>query len=284
LHQLLDSSANMASNEIRHRAQLVKNYGPVPPVHANEARLGQVFVNLLVNAAQAIPEGRAAHNEVRITTFTADDGAAVVEVRDTGTGIPENAIEHIFDPFFTTKAAGIGTGLGLAICRTTVESLGGTIHVENLPKRGVAFRICLAPYVGGSVVPTSNRSAVPLGRRGRILVVDDEALIANGLARVLGSEHDVTCLTSSREALARVEAGERFDVLLCDLMMPELSGMDLHDAVRALDSEQASRFVFLTGGAFTDRARAFLDRSTNPCVEKPYDAMSLRAMIRTLVT
>lgn len=283
LHQLLDSSANMASNEIRHRAQLVKNYGPVPPVHANEARLGQVFVNLLVNAAQAIPEGRAAHNEVRITTFTADDGSAVVEVRDTGAGIPESALEHIFDPFFTTKPAGIGTGLGLAICRTTVESLGGTIHVENLPKRGVAFRICLAPYVGTSVVPKSNRASIPMGRRGRVLVVDDESLIANGLARVLGSEHDVTCLTSSREALARCEAGERFDVILCDLMMPELSGMDLHEAVRVLDSEQANRFVFLTGGAFTDRAAAFLDRSSNHCVEKPYDATSLRALVRTIV-
>ena len=283
LHSVLDSSASMASNEIRHRAQLVKMYGPVPPVSANEARLGQVFLNLLINAAQAIPEGQAARNEIRIVTFTRGDGSAVVEVRDTGGGIPEGALSRIFDPFFTTKPFGIGTGLGLAICKTTVEALGGRIEVENDPARGAVFRVTLSPSLGEIAVVKPFRSTRPKGRRGRVLVVDDEPTIGHAIGRVLGTEHEVTCVTSARDALHRCAAGERFDVVLCDLMMPDLNGMDLHAAVLDLDAAQAERFVFLTGGAFTDRAASFLERSTNPCVEKPYDSKSLKALVRDLV-
>lgn len=283
---VLDSSANMAMNEIRHRAQLVKVYGAVPRVRANEARLGQVFLNLLVNAAQAIPEGRAAQNEIRILTTTGENGEAVVEIQDTGVGIPETAIEHIFDPFFTTKPAGVGTGLGLALCKTTIVAMGGTITVSNLPTGGASFRVTLAPQstVSMPVEATATaRPVVPQGRRGRVLVVDDEVLIANGLGRVLGKEHDVVTLTSARDALKKCEAGERFDVIVCDLMMPELTGMDVHQALLELDPDQARRMVFLTGGAFTARASAFLDKTTNICLEKPYDPTNLRALVRGLV-
>jgi two-component system cell cycle sensor histidine kinase/response regulator CckA len=282
---VLDSSANMAMNEIRHRAQLVKVYGAVPRVRANEARLGQVFLNLLVNAAQAIPEGRAAQNEIRILTTTSDDGGAVIEIQDTGAGIPEAALEHIFDPFFTTKPAGVGTGLGLALCKTTILAMGGTISVSNLPKGGASFRVSLAAQsvVTSPAETTPARPVVPQGRRGRVLVVDDEVLIANGLGRVLGKEHDVVTLTSARDALKKCEAGERFDVIVCDLMMPELTGMDVHQALLELDPEQARRMVFLTGGAFTARASAFLDKTSNICLEKPYDPTNLRALVRGIV-
>src|SRR5262249_29796154 len=110
---VVESSIQMAWHEIRHRARLVKSLGEVPYVEANEARLGQVFLNLLVNAAQAIPEGHANENEVRVTTRTDEDGHAVVEIADTGGGIDPEALPRIFDPFFTTR--GTGTGLGLSI-------------------------------------------------------------------------------------------------------------------------------------------------------------------------
>jgi signal transduction histidine kinase len=117
----------MASNEIRHRAQLVKKFGKVPMVQANESRLGQVFLNLIVNGAQAIPEGRAAANRVEVTTELNDAGRVVVSVRDSGGGIPADKLDRVFDPFFTTKPAGQGTGLGLAIChRIVTESRWGS--------------------------------------------------------------------------------------------------------------------------------------------------------------
>ena len=112
LRRVLDSSINIAWNEIRHRARLVKDYGDTPMVEGNESRLGQVFLNLLVNAAHAIPEGETERNEIRVSTRTDARGHAVVEIRDTGAGIPAEIREQIFDPFFTTKPAGVGTGPG----------------------------------------------------------------------------------------------------------------------------------------------------------------------------
>src|SRR3954462_8231263 len=124
---LLESAINMSFNEIRHRARLVKDYGPVPQVSAVPARLGQVFLNLIVNAAQAIPEGAVEQNEIRISTSTDEKGRAMVAIRDTGTGMLPEVLRHLFDPFFTTKPTGVGSGLGLNISRGIVSSLGGEI-------------------------------------------------------------------------------------------------------------------------------------------------------------
>ena len=110
IRRVLDSSINIAWNEIRHRARLVKDYGDTPMVEGNESRLGQVFLNLLLNAAHAIPEGETERNEIRVTTRTDASGRAIVEVRDSGMGIPAEIRERIFDPFFTTKTASEGTG------------------------------------------------------------------------------------------------------------------------------------------------------------------------------
>jgi len=140
---VLESSARMASNEIRHRARLVKEYGEVPKAQANEARLGQVFLNLLINAAQAIPEGRAEANEIGIATRSDAAGNVVVEIRDTGSGIPPEVLPRIFDPFFTTKPQGVGTGLGLHIVHNiVVNHHGGTIALTSDPGR-TEFRIGL---------------------------------------------------------------------------------------------------------------------------------------------
>jgi C4-dicarboxylate-specific signal transduction histidine kinase len=116
LHRVLESALNMVWNEIRHRARLVKDFGDVPAVEGNESRLHQVFLNLLINAAQAIPEGLGDRNEIRVVTRTDEQGRAVVEVRDTGVGIAKEHLPKLFDPFFTTKPVGVGTGLGLSIC------------------------------------------------------------------------------------------------------------------------------------------------------------------------
>ena len=154
IHPLLDQSIDLAFHEIRHRARLVRDYGPIPSVNADEARLGQVFINLLVNAAQAIAEGDSAANEIHVVTFTDERGRAVIEVRDTGPGIPASLIGRVFDPFFTTKPVGIGTGLGLSICHNIVIAMGGEISVISERGAGTAFVVALPPAPGGAVPPT----------------------------------------------------------------------------------------------------------------------------------
>jgi signal transduction histidine kinase len=281
LRRVADSSARMAWNEIRHRARLEKDYGEVPMVHANESRLGQVLLNLLVNAAQALPEGHAETNEIRVTTKTSGVGQAIVEVADTGCGIPKETVARIFDPFFTTKPVGIGTGLGLSICHGIVTDLGGRIEVESEVGRGTVFRVVLP---AGRESPSALKVAsvkVP-GFRGRVLVVDDEVAIGRVLKRSLSPYHDVTVVTSGTAALECLTRGERFDAILLDVMMPDVSGMETYERLLTFAPEQAGHIVFVTGGAFTARAREFLDRVPNQKLEKPIDSASLLTAIERL--
>jgi signal transduction histidine kinase len=278
VHRVLNSSIRMAWNEIRHRARVVKNYGDVPMVHANESRLGQVVLNLLVNAAQAIPEGHAGRNEIRVTTGAVSDGSAVVEIADTGSGIQKADLERIFDPFFTTKPLGVGTGIGLAICRRIVVELGGRIEVESVVDKGTVFRLVL-PGAGSASGVVQTARALTTTFRGRVLVVDDEEALGRALGRSLSAHHDVIFLTSGAEALERLAGDERFDVILMDVMMPEMSGMGLFERIRRMRPELASRVVFLTGGAFSDASRDFLDRVPNPRLEKPVDLADLLSLV-----
>ena len=283
VRRVLDSSINIAWNEIRHRARLVKDYGETPLVEGNESRLGQVFLNLLLNAAHAIPEGETERNEIRVTTRTDGRGYAIVEVRDSGMGIPVAIRERIFDPFFTTKPVGEGTGLGLWICAGIVSALGGEVKVDSEIGRGSTFRVTLPPALMDAPATFSTPTIPDVDAKGgRLLVVDDEAMILGALRRSLGTDYNVTCVGDGRRALERIKAGERFDVILCDLMMPELTGMDLHAELEKIAPDQAVRMVFVSGGAFTPRAREFLERVPNARVEKPIDFQNLRVLLRNL--
>jgi CheY-like chemotaxis protein len=286
LRAVIESSINLAFNEIRYRARLVEDYGAPPPVLANEARLGQVFLNLLVNAAQAIPEGHVDENEIRVTTRTDERGRAVVEIRDSGAGIPRESLGHIFEPFFTTKPRGEGTGLGLSICRNIVAALQGEILIEGAAGGGTVVRVVLpAAPQKIETAPAASPGPAPVAqaRRGRVLVVDDEPSICKALRRAL-REHDVVTCTSAREALERIRLGERFDVVLTDLVMPEMTGMELHANLLALAPDQAERIVLVTGGAFTQAAREFLTIVPNARIEKPFDPAAVRALVRGFVS
>jgi len=279
IHRVIDSSLRMAWNEIRHRARLVKDYGKVAMIDANEARVGQIILNLVVNAAQAMQEGDATHNEIRITTLSAKDGRVLVRVSDTGPGIPAENLERIFDPFFTTKPIGVGTGLGLAICRRIVQDMEGEISVESEVGRGTTMQVSLP---AATTAPARSPSKAPPAlnpARRRVLVIDDEAAIGCVLSRGLGRVHDVTSLTSGKEALRRIAAGQRFDAIITDLMMPDVTGMAIHEELLRLDPGQASRMIFLSGGAFTAKASEFLDRVPNPRVEKPFEVSNLLGII-----
>lgn len=284
VERVLESSLRMAWNEIRHRARLVKSYGQVPAVLANEARLGQVFLNLIVNAAQAIEEGDAEHNRISVRTGVDAAGNVLVEIEDTGSGISPENIKRIFDAFFTTKPVGVGTGLGLSICHRIVSGMGGSIDVQSELGKGSVFRITLPPAGAASVVPAAHTGApVPSAPRGRVLVIDDEPMISTAIGRTLGLDHDVVLTSEAAQALARVDAGERFDVILCDLMMPQMTGMELYSELAARAPDQAKRMIFLSGGAFTTAARAFLDRVDNQRLEKPFDTDRLLELVNDRV-
>jgi signal transduction histidine kinase len=285
VQRVLESTTRMAWNEIRHRARLVKNYSAVPLVEGSEAQLGQLFLNLVVNAAQAIPEGDADNNEVRVSVGADDSGMILVEVADTGAGMPREVQEQLFRPFFTTKPIGVGTGLGLAICHQIVASLDGRIEYDTEVERGTVFRVYLPPAreEAREAPRPDNLADLVAHRRGRVLVVDDEPLITRTVQRALSKDHDIVALSSAEDALAHISSGERFDVILCDLMMPQMTGMDLHSELLRIAQDQAARMIFLTGGAFTPRARAFIDETRNKLIEKPFDAIHLRAIINAQV-
>ena len=286
LRPLLETSLRLTHNEVRHRARVTTRFEPVPTVVANEARLSQAFINLIVNAAHAIPEGHAEDNEIQIATFTGREGRVIIEISDSGPGVGPEVLPRIFDPFFTTQAAGEGTRLGLAICHEIIREHAGEISVESHLGFGTTFRVNLPPasdaepaIVLGAPGRDVTRDVRASARRARVLVIDDEPMIANLLARVLSSHYDVTSEVLAESALAHLAAGERFDVILCDLMMPQMSGIDLFRRVTELDADQARQIVFMTGGAFTAEAQEFLKTSANPCIDKPIDAHTLRALI-----
>ncbi len=279
VRDVIESSIRMAWNEIRHRGKLTRAYGDVPMVESNEARLGQIVLNLLVNAAQAMPEGCASENEIRVATRMTENGRVVIEVRDTGTGIPPEILPRIFDPFFTTKPVGVGTGLGLSLCYRMVSDLGGEIGVESEVGKGTVFRVTIPVATSAPQASVPAKATEAPARRGRVLVIDDEVAIGRALQRSIGRHHDVLALTNGKEALARIASGERFDVILSDLMMPDVTGMEIYEQLSLSTPDQAKRMIFLTGGAFTERARSFLDRVPNPRIEKPFEVSSVLATI-----
>jgi CheY-like chemotaxis protein len=283
---VLESTLRMASNELRHRARVVRDYGHVPPVHANASRVGQVLLNLIINAAQSIPEGDQARNEVRVATAVdSATGRVIISVSDTGSGIPPEVQRRLFTPFVTTKPSGVGTGLGLSICHRIVTALDGTIEFSTEVGKGTTFRVSFPLAASGAPSPEAPPAmAVQVSRRrGRVLVVDDEVMIAQVLRRVLSRHHDVRVVSSAQMAMELFVAGERFDVVLCDLMMPQITGMDLHALLVGLDRAQADRIIFMTGGAFTPAARAFVDRVPNHVIEKPFEVQALLALVNRVV-
>jgi CheY-like chemotaxis protein len=272
---VLDEAIKMTESQVRHSARIVREYATTPFVLADEARLSQVFVNLIINAAQAIDDGAASEHRIVVRTMVDDGGRAVVEVSDTGKGIPPDIVARIFDPFFTTKAVGAGMGLGLTICHRIIADLGGETLVDSEPGRGTTIRVVLPAATEQALLPVEDVRPAPVAkRRGRVLVIDDEPAIGRAIQRVLGAAHDVVVETSARLALQRLAGEPNFDVILCDLMMPNLGGVDVFASLSASAPELAKRIVFLTGGATT----------ANIVLAKPFTSEALRRIVVDYVT
>jgi CheY-like chemotaxis protein len=206
----------------------------------------------------------------------------IFEVEDTGTGIPPEILPRIFDAFFTTKPLGIGTGLGLAICHRLLTAMDGRVEVDSQVGVGTTFRVFLPRARTGqtreSIVAPSPPPALPLKSSASVLVVEDESALGRVLARLL-TPHRVTAVSRARDALTLIRRGERFDVVLCDLMMPEMTGMEFYAELSTMDPAVAQRVVFMTGGAFTSSARTFLESVPNVRLDKPLDTARLRRLV-----
>jgi PAS domain S-box-containing protein len=267
LDEVVERACRMAKNEIRHRAVLELELHARRPLSADRGKLTQLVTNLLINAAHAIVEGHA--HDHRIAVSTADRGdALVLVVEDTGHGIPAELRERIFEPFFTTKATGRGSGMGLTVCLEIVRLHGGTIEVSSEPERGARFEVRL-PFANGLVEPQEPAPRTAARQRGRVLVIDDDDLVLRGLGRMLSIDHEVVVANGGEEGLAILRGDRRFDVILCDLMMPVTDGPEVYAALAEEAPELLPRMVFCSGGAFTPRARAFVDSVPNLLLGKP---------------
>lgn len=293
IHSAIDASIRIVRHELKHSALLTTIYATVPPVRGNEARLSQVFLNLLVNAAHSMPSSRSEGNQIVVATSLAKDGRVSVEVRDNGQGIRADLVKRIFDPFFTTKTVDRGMGLGLSICQRIVSELGGEISVESTEGEGTTFRTLLPVFHGANAEEGAalrpawrlkSRSEPRTERRlgAKILIIDDDLAVAKVARRLLARDHDVTVVTDPRLALTLLAQESSFEIILCDLMMPEVTGMDVYREVARLDLNPPPRMAFMSGGAFTDDARTFLAQVRCPHIEKPFNRDALLHLIDEL--
>jgi len=272
VNQVLDDTLELRGYELRVRGiDVQRDYDEqVPETMADAHQLQQVFLNLITNAEQAME--RSERDKQRLTVRTRRAGDMLrIDIEDTGPGIPPNLLERIFNPFFTTKPTGSGTGLGLSISLGIVREHEGRIWAENAAQ-GARFVIelpIIAPRTTGdspAVPPT-----IPVTDRLHILVIDDEASVRVALQRYLSSRgHEVETTASGKEALARMRE-DAFDAVIVDMRMPDLSGEQLFQELKARDESYAERVIFTTGQLVDDSVRSFLASTGRPCVPKPFE-------------
>lgn len=333
VHQAIDNALHMAGNQIHHRAHLHRDYQPIPYIQGEPGRLEQVFLNLLINAAQALPQSSERMSSIRIqTSYHTDDNTVHVSITDTGMGIAPEDIDRIFEPFFTTKPIGSGTGLGLFVCRNIILKLGGTLRVTSQINQGTTMTVVLpasnthlytpAPSQlrhreakphqtqkfessefsdwisqqnstdASASFPRTNKQSIPetvaaeahefehgQATKVSILIVDDEPRVAQSLRRIL-REHNVTIVNTGQEAIEQCLSHD-FRWIFCDLSMPDLSGQDVFVQVCKNNPMYRERFVFMTGGVFTEQTRHFCETTDRPVLEKPFDRTLIRNLIAT---
>jgi signal transduction histidine kinase/ActR/RegA family two-component response regulator len=280
----VDAALKLAFDDVRHRARVQRHFSEVPRVLGNETRLVQVMLNLVTNAAQSIAPGSPDDNQITVEVKQAEsEGEVEIVVTDTGVGISEDHLPKVFEPFFTTKPAGEGTGLGLSICHRLIYTMGGRIQVTSEEGRGSRFSVFLA------IAPNKVEADPPVSdpllgahRRLRLLIVDDEVLVARAVRRVFDKEFRVDIALDGQSALEKLRSTD-FDVVLCDVMMPGISGLDVYRQVRSENEPLARRFVFATGGLFSQELSDSVKRLSNMIVEKPFDPAELRRVILAAV-
>ena len=274
LNHAVEQAIALTTDEMEHRIVIRKDLGRLPEILASDSKLVQVFKNLIINAAQATDEGKALDNSIDIRTW-ADSSYVFAEVMDTGRGISPEHLNNVFEPFFTTTEPKRGCGLGLAATRRIVSNFNGEIRAESTVGEGTRFLIQFP--IG--LKPSPSAAIATASLRGRILVVDDEALVREVIVSMLEKNHEIVTAKSGRAAKNILETDAHFDLILCDLMMPEVSGIELHSWLAIHLPLLARRLVFMTGGVFTLRTDEYLERVSNIVVYKPFKKASLSKLV-----
>src|SRR5450432_1897180 len=284
LERATERALSVAVNEIRHRARIIREFSSIPAVLGTEAKLVQVILNVLINAAHSIEPGAIDRNSITLRTGLDSDGRPMLEIEDTGCGIAKQNLSRVFDPFFTTKPVGVGTGLGLSIALRIVRELSGEIQVQSELGHGTKVVLTLPPAPLAATPEPAKESVPPFSTdrlRARVLVIDDEPAILRAFRRVLFS-HEVTTVTSGPDAMQKLLGGAAYDVIFCDVMMPEMSGVEVYQRIRECHPGQEQKLVFMTGGAFAEPAAHFIESVDNPKLKKPFTGSSLRALVATV--
>jgi PAS domain S-box-containing protein len=285
VRSVIENVLAVIGNEVRYRGQLVTRYEPTPRVHASESELEQAFLGLLLYVARLRPDESGFGREIRLSVHH-DGQSVVVTISDDGPPLDPAVRARLFDPFSTGK----GTGLGLAMCHAIFASLDGQLVVTSGATSGTTFRATLpaaAPQADDDPrPPPTSRVTIPPetpSSRARVLVIDDDPGVASALQAMLEANHEVTSVASAREGLRLLLGDLRFDVVFCDLVMPEISGIDLYCALELNRPETLPRIVFMTGGVFTPDAERFLSGLPNPRIEKPFSLARVEQLLAQAV-
>jgi signal transduction histidine kinase len=294
VRRAIERAVRLSASDLGGRARLIQDLRPVPKVRTSEAHLTEVVKQLLSNAVQAIDEQGGPNHEISIRTALAEDGHVAIDVLDTGCGLTPEVQARMLEPFYTTKPVGVGTGLGLSICHGIVTAAGGQLRIEPREQGGVQVSVRL-PSVDRASGPMAISHVLPHGParsarlrlsaakrqardQRRILMVDDEPMLLRSVRRLL-PEYELVCVDSARKALALLDAGKPFDLIVSDVMMPEMSGIDFYEVLCARYPEDARRVIFVTGGALGHHVGSFLGSVPNMRLEKPFAAADLRRVI-----
>lgn len=283
LNDVLKTAITMANPIIKNHAMLNKELASdIPLLKLNKGKLHQVFLNLLVNAAQSIPQGQTDKNQIGVVSKI--EGQSIrIDISDSGSGIPPELLSKIFDPFFTTKAAGSGTGLGLTICREIINKFGGDITVESTVGKGTTFSVFLPLQLKASdTIKTAmieESEDAPIIKKS-LLLIDDEPLLVKGLQRILETFHDVMIAGGGKEALDIITKNNlHFDVIVCDLNMPEINGADIYRFIAEHYPGREKDIIFVSGGVYTQNLMDFMAKIDNKHLEKPFPSSQILKLI-----
>ena len=283
VNDVVAEAIRMATPKTESIMQISRDLGRLPSVQGAGERLGQVILNLILNASLAMPRGRdSSKNRVWIRTYTTPSEICI-SIKDNGIGISAHDLRHLFDPFFTTRKSEGGTGLGLTISNSLIQRMGGFIDVQSEVGDGARFVVHLPrttgeectppvlvpPMAGGAPVPAADGTL-------RILIVEDEAAIAMVLERVLCDLGTVDVLNSGTAAIARLAGGATYDVILSDLIMPDGNGEELVAWVEASRPELLPQFVLMSGMSHPEFAK---DRVV---LRKPFNIDDVRRLVAHL--
>ena len=287
INGILESTLELRSYQLKvDNITIVTELDPeLPKTMADFHQLQQVFLNMIINAHQAMAaSGRPGSLTLRSRQ---QDGSIMVEIQDNGPGIAPENLSRIFDPFFTTKEVGQGTGLGLSICYGIIQEHKGAIAARNAPEGGAVFSVELPIIAAPEPLPAEEPAAVAdTGQAAparNILVVDDELAIIDVLYQVLKMDgHRVDTALNGQVALRKIEK-ERYDLIISDLKMPGMGGQELYQRVRAMDHDLSRRIIFSTGDVVSTDTRNFLEKSGNSYLQKPFDMDTIRHVVRTVL-